>query len=129
MITVILSTTADPTRKGLTFKIELEDWAFEAWYVENDLLDKQRREYRFAVHGSLTPRPGNTGVIVIHEDGKVVTMEYTLSWEELRKLLQSADYDFPIEGRGQGRPEKRVLVCTTSKERRTKSLVARVASY
>lgn len=122
MNVITVTTKADPRRVGLTYKIELPDWAFEAWYTNNVELEKAHR--RVVNHPYEKP---STGIIIIKSDGTLVAKAYDLSFEDLQDLLAQADNTIhPYEEvRGPGRPEKRVLVLTTSKERRTGSLVAR----
>jgi hypothetical protein len=64
--------------------------------------------------------PANTTITVPFEDG-IRAFEYDLSWSELVQVLMEADEaprptQFLREG--SGRYPKRVLMCTTSKERR-----------
>jgi hypothetical protein len=125
MHTFVIVTSADPSRVGLSYKIEMPNWALEEWFVENkEVLLAQR-------HAFNTPsQRGNTSITHIDERGSVSAKTYLFEWADLYRLLQKAEdvrasaYADEIRP---GRPEKRVLVLTTSKERRTGSLVARQA--
>ena len=125
MFTIIVSTTADRTRPGLTFKIELGDEAYEQWSTSNTVVEAWRKAFA----SEPTWSSANTGLLIIHPDGHVEAKMYDFTWEGLTNALMDAD----AAGRNpyetsRGRPEKRVLVLTTSKERRTGALVAR-SSY
>jgi hypothetical protein len=119
--TFVIVTTADPRRIGLSYKVEMPDWGVNTWYEENPDLKAKR-------HFAAVEVP-NTTVTWIKPDGSVKIETFAFTMEDLNALLQKADYEYDNYdanvGRKQGRPEKKVLVMTTSKERRTGSLVAR----
>jgi hypothetical protein len=119
----IISTTADKARPGLTWKIEIPNWAVESWWLENKVLRlAQRKAHRIET--------GNTGIIHFDPEGAVEVMRCEFEWFDLQTVLAAADRirnTAYAEDIRPGRPEKRVLTLTTSKERRTGSLVARQA--
>jgi len=123
MDTFIVTTTADSSRFGLAYKIEMGPNAAEEWFRNTKVLLEARKET--FVNESLVP---NTTIVWLHSDGRVESEDVHMQWEAVNELLARAEYntDSP-EYRKQGRPERRVLVLTTSKERRTGSLVARQA--
>jgi hypothetical protein len=122
METFVIVTNADKLRPGLTYKVEIPNWAVDEWYAENLLLGGQRR-----FHAAGVGDEWNTAFTWIHSDGKVTAEYFKLTLEELVEMLRLADYNYVDQSndRRQGRPEKRVLACTTSKERRNGSMNAR----
>jgi len=119
--TFVIVTTADSSRPGLTFKVEMPAWSVETWYKDAEVLAPDRH-WRFAMPDA----PANTAITQIASDGQVSCERFQLTWNQVLELLRNADYNYPEDTeRRQGRPEKRVLVMTTSKERRTGQLVAR----
>lgn len=126
MTQVIFVTSADQYRPGLTFRIEFDsDHQFEEWHADKELIGQRRHMYAFDKY-----MPGaNTTIMVTLENGTMQGWVYSLSWESVNGILQRADFGFPTDTGAPGRPQKRVLILTTSKDRRTKAPVSRSASY
>ena len=130
MITVLFTTAADPVRRGLTYKIEFQNpETFREWWDDAEL-DMQRRK-SFMASGKM---PGaNTAITVFPDDEDVAarvdglqTWPFRLAQSEMTRLLALAEtIGREYEEKGPGRPEARVLVCTTSKERRKGSLLVK----
>lgn len=118
MNTFIVATTADPARPGLSYKIEMPPNRAEQWHKDSPILLQGRRE---TFVNDLVP---NTVISRIHGDGRVETEALHLEWYQINELLTDAETHYE-ERQGPGRPERRVLVLTTSKERRTGALTAR----
>jgi hypothetical protein len=119
MYTFVIVTTADPTRPGLSFKVELPEFAYENWFKNNLVVAEALQK------GFITERY-NTSITVIDSENLVDTKKYWFEWSTLNNLLLEADFQTGYDTeRKPGRPEKKVLVMTTSKERRTSALVAR----
>jgi len=115
MHTFIVSTVADPQRPGLTFKVELPRWSIEEWFVENRLIQN-------AEAVALVDKSANTTIIHVDEEGNLSSKNYQFEWRALHTVLGQAD-DIKDQNETRiGRPEKRVLIMNTSKDRRNGNL-------
>jgi hypothetical protein len=106
-VTVTLVTSLDALRPDLTYRIEFEsDDLFETWSAQ-PLLQESSADNN------------GTVAVSISRDGRYHAFAVELTWPEFTSLLKAAD-SFPREESrsGSGRYPKRVLVATTSKERR-----------
>jgi hypothetical protein len=74
-------------------------------------------------------KEANTAFVVTHEDGRVEAHSFKLSIEKVSQLLAQAEYEYPAERTGSGRPDKRVLILTTSKDRRLGSRIAKQTAF
>jgi hypothetical protein len=121
---LVIATTSDRTRPGLTYKVEIPNWAFEDLYQNNLVL---ANAHRSSFVKDLEP---NTSFAVIDPNGKVTGRQMYIEWPQLAEFLSQVDALEPPynEPRPPGRPEKRVLLLTTSKDRRHKAHTAR-SSY
>jgi hypothetical protein len=130
MPTIVITTQCDPTRVGLTYKIELPDWAFEDWWDQTLVRELIGREFVGMNKVGTQYAGANTGLTIFREGEPTEVHNFILTVPQLVQLLQSADYDFGADPSGRpGRPEKRVLISTTSKERRMKSSLTRQVAY
>jgi len=124
MYTFIVATNADPNRPGMMFKVELPDFAVEDWWVETPLFQEERLWF----HAD-PKRNTNTVITMMTPNGLVKAEAMQLTWMQVTDILRRADYDYPDDAeqgiRRQGRPEKRVLLLTTSKDRRVGAVTAR----
>ena len=114
MVLCYFTTMADPRRPGLTFRLEFEnEEVFEAWvtirWFQQNLNDVWM--------DTLKP---NTSLTIFHESGRIEHKAYGLRWDQCLMILEAAnDLDGPTKEKvGSGRRPARVLVTTTSKERR-----------
>jgi hypothetical protein len=105
---------ADPRRPGLTFKIEFEsEEKHDEWIHQKFLADELSRIW---TDDSIE---ANTTVVTVRADGRHEVRKYQLSWNLCTKALETADELARGYHRdGSGRYPKRVLMLTTSKERR-----------
>lgn len=128
MALAFVTTAADPNRIGLAFKIEFDsDAQMEEWLDQNrELQSLLSGEMDGLMVKTMTP---NTSVSLIRDNGQASSGSFYASMQAVNKFLQSADYDFGRDVGSPGRPNKRVLVLTTSKDRRTGALTARQAAY
>jgi hypothetical protein len=126
--TVVVVSETDPTRAGIVYKVELPDWAFDLWWKNNkELLQARNQEWGFLQKGTFD---GANCTFTILREGKSVEVHvFRMTTTALSNALADADYNYPEEGGKPGRPEKRVLVSTTSKERRKGVPLTRTAFY
>jgi len=118
----IIVTTADPSRPGLSYKVDVPEWLLEEWYTNNMTLLLSRQKQH------VENLPSNTSITWVKPSGEIETKGYLLEWIDIAKLLSAADLPtntYESDVREPGRPRKRALVLTTSYERRTGALVAR----
>src|SRR5689334_17879427 len=114
-ILVTVTTTADPIRPVMCWRVELENEdLLKEWLDQRALLMSERETWR-------EDKPSyNTSVTIAKGDGWVETKQYRLKLDELQRVLAFADGLERQEMReGSGRYPSRVLVLTTSKDRRT----------
>lgn len=131
MDTFVFVTNADPERPGLTFKVTIPSWAVEEWYDNNAILKRVRSTWvsdEELLALGLKPQKPNTSVTRLVED-RVVVETFMLSWADVLQLLSRADGYREPDTYKQGRPEKNVLVMTTSKERRVGAQNAKGSWY
>jgi hypothetical protein len=128
-------TSADPKRVGLTFKVEFDtDEQLDGW-LAGDIISAAAhqdfmQEAMVGMGQKHAKEPHTTSVTAVWADGHIETKSYNLTMSQVVDLLQHADYDIESGRSGlPGRPQKRVLVLTTSKDRRTGALVARQSAY
>jgi hypothetical protein len=126
MAIVLVTTAIDPSRVGLTYKIEMPEYALETWWEGN----LQAKNAVGEVFTTGKVKGANTAVTIVHEgDGRVESWAINFTWSQLQALLAKADRDYNENTGLPGRPEKRVLVASTSKERRTGALAGKQVSY
>ena len=117
MKTVFLVTSSDSRRPNLAYKIEFEtDAAFQRWF-SHEAIALSRNERFMAT--AATKRPANTILTIVNVDGSMEAKDLDLTWADIVRILQEAD-DLQRDAQrvGSGRYPKRVLMTTTSKERR-----------
>lgn len=112
----IVTTNTDPIRPGLTYKVEFEDEHKLLEWLDFTLIQEEKRTlWGFP---ELT-KDAKTSITILHEDG---TIEHRLgrwTWHQVVTILGVADDIMrDVQRTGSGRIPKRVLVATTSKERR-----------
>jgi hypothetical protein len=112
---VIISTMADPKRPGLTYRVEFdnEDQVLQ-WLDTKFILLEKQRIWAEGAEGV------NTTISVFHADNTVTQHMLRGQWDQVTNLLELAeDIEAHSTGYiGRGRPPRRVLQTTTSKERR-----------
>lgn len=118
MFLAILTTMADPRRPGLTYKIEFEDETrLNEWLDTKYFLEEKRRLW-VAPDLQQDPEEGlTTSVQVFRGDRLDEPRRLAARWDQVMMLLEVAE-DISRDYGKPGRPEKRCLVSTTSKERR-----------
>ena len=120
MSTIIVSTTVDPNRVGLTYRVDLPEWAVNAWWEDSKEIQVARRsEWSLLDPEKMTYQDANTTISIFREDGTTEVHLLALTLAQLNAVLAKADNDYSeVEGRQPGRPTKKVLLMTTSKDRR-----------
>jgi len=110
MIELLFVTFADRKRPGLTYKISFEDQtAYDKWVLEHSWFVESREA---VFHDEAE---ANTATVNLSDN--FMTIKYSLTWGQVLQMLQSAT-EMPYYPDKPGRPEARVLVCNTSRERR-----------
>jgi hypothetical protein len=107
-------THADVRRPALTFRVEFENDAKVKEWLESA---KQIPEARAHLWKMETAKGCNTSIVIFWADGSIEQRVADWRWEQVEGCLVVAD-DLPRGVTPPGRPEKRVLLSTTSKERR-----------
>jgi hypothetical protein len=126
MATVIVVTAADKRRVGLTYKIDLPEHALSTWWKGNAGVQAQVRQ----IFETGRVSGATTSFTLIHDDGLVESYAVNLHMGDLNEMLMAADQDYNDDTNGRpGRPEKRVLVAATSKERRLGTPTSKQNSY
>jgi len=115
MTCVILTTTTDPNRPYVTYKIEFEDdEKLTEWLDFKTILEEYYR-----IWGTEDTTGTNTAMTIFRRDGRIEQRVLKLTWPDVAVILSVADdIRRDVQRVGSGRIAKRVLIATTSKERR-----------
>jgi hypothetical protein len=117
MVTVTVTSSVYPSRGLLVYKIELSDWHFQDWWESNIVQVAIRNEWGHLNPPKMTYSGANTTVSVVRDGESVEVHLFALTGEQYNQMMGLADTYNDNEGRP-GRPQKNVLLLTTSKDRR-----------
>lgn len=118
----ILVTNCDSSRPGLVYKIDFEsDQQMKEWLDFKFFQEEKSRQWV-----STSPTEGlTTSVTLLYSTGEMEVRLLRAEFTDITAILWVADDLTRVESRaGSGRPPKRVLQATTSKERRDSKMRA-----